>query len=84
MSNLRYLWGALPAYNLSISKHRYLRGELPTYNLSISQKQKREVHEGLKSGKILLVIGTHPLLTQEIEFINWNDDFEQIEKKINS
>ena len=37
---------------------------------SMSQKQKREVHEGLKSGKILLVIGTHALLTQEIEFIN--------------
>jgi len=37
---------------------------------SMSQKQKREVHEGLKSGKILLVIGTHALLTQQIEFNN--------------
>ena len=37
---------------------------------SMSQKQKKEVHEGLKSGKISLVIGTHALLTQEIEFIN--------------
>ena len=34
------------------------------------KNKKKEVHEGLKSGKILLVIGTHALLTQEIEFIN--------------
>ena len=35
---------------------------------SMTQKQKQVVHEGLKSGTISFVIGTHALLTENAEF----------------
>ena len=35
---------------------------------SMKIKQKQDIHEGLKSGKISFVIGTHALLTENTEF----------------
>ncbi len=35
---------------------------------SMTLKQKQAIHEGLKSGKISFVIGTHALLTENAEF----------------
>ncbi|MEK9598589.1 MAG: DEAD/DEAH box helicase, partial [Alphaproteobacteria bacterium] len=35
---------------------------------SMTQKQKQVAHEGLKSGTISFVIGTHALLTENAEF----------------
>ena len=37
---------------------------------SMTQKQKKEVHEGLRSGEISFVIGTHALLSDGTEFAN--------------
>ncbi len=37
---------------------------------STTQKQKREIYEGLKTGKIQLVIGTHSLFQKDVEYKN--------------
>ncbi len=37
---------------------------------SMTEKEKKEIHEGLSSGTITLVIGTHALLMESIEFCN--------------
>ena len=37
---------------------------------SMTLKQKQEVHQGLKSGTISFVIGTHALLSENVEFAN--------------
>ena len=55
-------------YNVAISRFKDWPIEIAILNRNVSQKETKEVIEGLKSGKIDLVFGTHRLLSDDIEF----------------
>ena len=64
-----------PTEVLARQNFKILEKTFPEYNValltgSLSVKEKREVKEGLKSGKINVVAGTHALLEKDVEFNN--------------
>lgn len=55
-------------YERAIERFRPFDVEIAVFSRLISQKKQKEYIDGLKSGKIHLAIGTHRLLSKDIEY----------------
>ena len=66
-----------PTEILAIQHYNNLKNFLAGYNIEVAlltgsttKKDKQEVYKGLKNGSISMVVGTHALIQEEVEYCN--------------